>query len=124
MFLCILFINSFAQDSSTTTAVNPVSASTVSNQSFSPKDVYKISWAADAPITGGGIGLSFLGLHLIKTKDDLDSLQAAAKNRNDVPSFDRSNAGFYSQKQVQLQFPVYRLVYLPIQSHSRSLSWQ
>jgi len=98
MFLCILFINSFAQDSSTTTAVNPVSASTVSNQSFSPKDVYKISWAADAPITGGGIGLSFLGLHLIKTKDDLDSLQAAAKNRNDVPSFDRSNAGFYSQK--------------------------
>jgi membrane-associated phospholipid phosphatase len=98
IFLCILFINSFAQDSSTTTATNPAFTSTVSNHPFSPQDVYKISWAADAPITGGGIGLSVLGLHLIKTKDDLTDAQAAAKNRNDVPSFDRGNAGFYSQK--------------------------
>jgi hypothetical protein len=97
IFLCILFINSFAQDSSAT-ATNSAFTSTVSNQPFSPQDVYKISWAADAPITGGGIGLSVLGLHLIKTKDDLTDAQAAAKNRNDVPSFDRGNAGFYSQK--------------------------
>jgi membrane-associated phospholipid phosphatase len=89
--LCILIINLSAQDS-LTTQINS------SNQSFSPKDVYKISWKVDAPVTGAGLGLSVLGLYLIKNKDYLNDMQAAAKNRNDVPSFDRGNAGFYSQK--------------------------
>lgn len=98
-FLCILFINSIAQDSSTTVTANPAEQSSIiSDKSFSPKDVYKISWAADAPITGAGIGLSVLGLHLIQNKNDLDSAQAAAKRRSDVPAFDRGNAGFYSPK--------------------------
>ncbi len=92
-FLCILFINSFAQDSAATTAVT-----SSADQSFSPKDVYKISWKADAPVTGAGLGLSVLGLSLIQNKDDLTDEQAIAKSRNDVPAFDRGNAGFYSPK--------------------------
>jgi hypothetical protein len=94
IFLCILFINSFAQDSSSVTAVT----SSATNQSFSPKDVYKISWKVDAPVTGAGLGLSVLGLSLIQNKDDLSMAELASKTRDDIPSFDRGNAGFYSQK--------------------------
>jgi PAP2 superfamily protein len=98
-FLCILFINSFAQDSSATVTTNSISQSNAfSNQSFSPKDVYKISWKVDAPVTGAGLGLSVLGLSLIQNKDDLTTEQLMEKNRNDIPAFDRGNAGFYSEK--------------------------
>ncbi len=90
--LCILFINSFAQDSATTTVTSSA------DQSFSPKDVYKISWKVDAPVTAAGLGLSVLGLHLIQNKDSLTYSEAMAKTRSDVPAFDRGNAGFYSDK--------------------------
>src|ERR1044072_4414554 len=93
IFLCILFINSFAQDSLNTLASTPAQPS-----SFNAKDVYRISWKVDAPVTGAGLGLSVLGLHLIQNKDDLTHEQAIAKSRSDIPSFDRGNAGFYSQK--------------------------
>jgi hypothetical protein len=84
--LSIFLSKTFCQDSVTTSS------------SFDPKNVYHISWAADAPITGAGIGLSVLGLHLIQNKDSLTIAEAMAKSRSDVPSFDRGNAGFYSEK--------------------------
>jgi hypothetical protein len=91
--LCILFINSFAQDS-----LNTSTSISMQQSSFNPKDVYHISWKVDAPVTGAGLGLSVFGLHLIQTKDDLTHEQAIAKSRSDIPAFDRGNAGFYSQK--------------------------
>ncbi len=89
-FLCIFCIKSFAQNSSTQTVTL--------TESFLPKDVYKISWKIDAPVTGAGLGLSVLGLHYIQNKDSLTSLQLLQKKRDNVPGFDRGNAGFYSEK--------------------------
>lgn len=69
----------------------------MSASSFNPKDVYKITWKADAPVTGAGLGLTVLGLHFVQNKDYLDSAQLAGKMRSDIPGFDRGNAGFYSE---------------------------
>lgn len=93
IFLCILFINSFAQDS-----LNASTSNSMQQSSFNPKDVYHISWKVDAPVTGAGLGLSVLGLSLIQNKDDLTDAQLMEKKRSDIPAFDRGNAGFYSQK--------------------------
>ncbi len=59
------------------------------------KDVYKITWKADLPITAGSMGLTVYGLHLIQTKDDLTMAELAAKSKDDIPGFDRGNAGYY-----------------------------
>jgi len=91
-FLCILFINSFAQDS-----LNSLATLTAQQSSFNPKDVYHISWKVDAPVTGAGLALSAFGLHLIQTKKSLTNEQLMEKSRDDIPSFDRGNAGFYSE---------------------------
>ena len=92
IFLCILFINSFAQDS-----LNSITTLPAQQSSFNPKDVYHISWKVDAPVTGAGLALSAFGLHLIQTKKDLTNEQLMEKSRDDIPSFDRGNAGFYSE---------------------------
>ena len=59
---------------------------------------YKTSWAKDAAITGGGIGLTVLGYSLITHKDDLTLTQLATKTRDKVPFFDRGNVGYYSER--------------------------
>jgi hypothetical protein len=92
IFLCILFINSFAQDS-----LNSITTPPAQQSSFNPKDVYRISWKVDAPVTGAGLALSAFGLHLIQTKKDLTTEQLMEKSRDDIPAFDRGNAGFYSE---------------------------
>ncbi|MBV9961276.1 MAG: phosphatase PAP2 family protein [Parafilimonas sp.] len=91
----IFFSKTFSQDS--TLSVSSSNNVQTSKSAFNAKDVYKISWKADAPITGVGLGLSVLGLHLIQNKDSLTLAEANAKNRSDIPSFDRGNAGFYSE---------------------------
>ena len=110
IFLCILFINSFAQDSLSTTtsstqqslveqdSLNNTKMPSPQYSSFNPKDVYHISWKVDAPVTGAGLGLSVLGLSLIQNKDSLTDAELAAKSKSDIPGFDRGNAGFYSEK--------------------------
>ena len=90
-------VNSTVSMSSTNNN-NISSTSNVSSQAFDAKNVYHISWAVDAPVTGAGIALSVLGLHFIQNKDSLTTAEANAKRRSDVPSFDRGNAGFYSEK--------------------------
>ena len=90
----IFFSKTFSQDS---TLLQSSSASPTTTSSFDAKHYYKISWKADAPITGVGLGLSVLGLHLIQNKDDLTSEELATKNRDDIPFFDRGNAGYYSE---------------------------
>jgi hypothetical protein len=79
-------------------AENNVSSAKMSSSTFNAKDVYHISWKVDAPVTGVGLGLSVLGLHFIQNKDSLTTPEANAKQRSDVPAFDRGNAGFYSDK--------------------------
>ena len=62
-------------------------------QSASP---YHTRFAVDAPITLGLAGGSVLGLYRIQQKDGLTDAQLAALRKEDVPSFDRFSAGWYS----------------------------
>jgi membrane-associated phospholipid phosphatase len=59
---------------------------------------YKTSWKVDFPVTAAGVGLSGLGLYFISNKDRIPDAQAAtlSRSKNDVNSFDRFSAGYYS----------------------------
>lgn len=57
---------------------------------------YHTSVVTDGAITIGGIGLTALGVKLIKDKRDFSAAEVAAKNAHDLPFFDRGNAGYYS----------------------------
>ena len=70
-------------------ATSPAAA----QQSASP---YHTRFAVDAPITLGLAGGSVLGLYRIQQKDGLTDAQLAALRKEDVPSFDRFSAGWYS----------------------------
>ena len=94
--MSIFFCKIFCQDSATSLPVTS-STSAAASSSFDAKNIYIISWKADAPITVAGLGLSVLGLHLIQTKDDLTNEELTLKSRDDIPFFDRGNAGFYSE---------------------------
>jgi uncharacterized membrane protein YoaK (UPF0700 family) len=59
---------------------------------------YKTSWRKDGWITLGLIGVNAGGLYLIQNKKDLTPAELAAKNRDDVPSFDRGNVGYYNEQ--------------------------
>jgi membrane-associated phospholipid phosphatase len=59
---------------------------------------YKTSFKVDGPIILAGIGLTALGTNLISKKKPLTDAQLAAKSRDDIPFFDRGNAGYYSEK--------------------------
>lgn len=83
--MSIFFSKTFCQDS------------TLASSSFNPKNVYHISWKVDAPVTGAGLGLSVLGLHLIQNKDSLTMEKLSTKSKEDIPFFDRGNAGYYSE---------------------------
>lgn len=63
-----------------------------------PKYPYRTSFKSDAPVIGVGVGLSFLGFTLIKNKKDLTLTELATKTKDKIPSFDRGNAGYYSDK--------------------------
>ena len=98
-FLCIFFTSVDAQDSISIAPAKPVA--TAGNL----KDFYKITWKADAPITGAAMGLSVYGLHLINAKDDLTLDELMAKSKDDIPGFDRGNAGDYSESANDHSYP-------------------
>lgn len=64
-------------------------------QSDSP---YETSFKRDAPLVVGGIGLSYLGLTLIKNKSELTPAEVAAKSKDDVFFLDRFTAGNFRDK--------------------------
>ena len=70
-------------------------AQTVYAQTESP---YETSFKKDAPLVAAGLGLSYLGLTLIKNKKDLTLAEVALKSKDDVFFIDRFAAGNYSQK--------------------------
>ncbi len=59
---------------------------------------YKTSWKVDAPIIVAGIGLTALGTQLIANKRNLTASEVRAKTKDNLPFFDRGNAGYYSKK--------------------------
>lgn len=59
---------------------------------------YTFTFKRDVPVIAAGIGLTALGYYLIGQKDSLTTTQLAAKNKNNLPFFDRGNAGYYSEK--------------------------
>lgn len=80
-----------------TTFFQPASSQVSANDknTVSP---YKTSWVQDGAIIAGGVGLTALGVTLIQNKRDLTPAELATKTRDKVPFFDRSSAGFYSEK--------------------------
>ncbi len=64
-------------------------------QSDSP---YETSLKYDGPAVAAGLGLSYLGLTLIKNKSELTPTELAGKSKNDVFFIDRFAAGNYSEK--------------------------
>ncbi len=73
---------------------------TTSNYAASDKAAspYTVTFKRDVPVIVAGLGLTALGTYLIGQKDSLTNAQLAAKNKNNLPFFDRGNAGYYSKK--------------------------
>jgi hypothetical protein len=108
-------VNSTAVIPSTSADNNISPTANASSSAFDAKNVYHISWKVDAPVTGVGLGLSVLGLHFIQNKDSLTTEEANAKRRNDVPAFDRGNAGFYSESaNTNSYYPFFASFAMPI----------
>jgi len=89
----------YSKDSSVMAVNNTV---TIANSNYAA-DVkrpspYKTSWRKDGWITLGLIGVNAGGLYLIQNKKDLTPAQLAMKSRDDVPSFDRGNVGYFDEK--------------------------
>src|SRR5690242_21528942 len=59
------------------------------------KSPYKIRFV-DAPVIAASIGLTAYGVHLIDTKEPLSEEELSTMSKQDIPFFDRGNAGFYS----------------------------
>ena len=60
---------------------------------------YTTRFAVDGPIIAAGLGLTYLGLRGIQTKDPLTLAEANQKamSKGDINGFDRFSAGWYSQ---------------------------
>ncbi|PSR55476.1 PA-phosphatase [Adhaeribacter arboris] len=81
-------------------------------QSQSP---YKTSFKIDAPIVGGGVAVSGLGLYLISNKHGLKPEEVAGLTKSDVNGFDRFTAGNYSESANNLSdIPLYTSFALPL----------
>ncbi len=103
-FISILSFSALGQDSLVT--------SSYSSYKESP---YKTSWKVDGPVTAGFIGLNVLGLSLIQNKEPLTTAELAAKNKSDVPFFDRFSAGDYSDNADKVSyFPFYASFAMPV----------
>lgn len=58
---------------------------------------YRTRFRTDGPIIAAGVGLTLVGYNMIVNKKGLTAQELAAHDRNDVPGFDRGNAGYYSE---------------------------
>jgi hypothetical protein len=97
LFSILCFQQLVAQDSVVNTIVVDNQAAPAP-QPGKFKSPYKISWKVDAPIIVGGIGLTALGVKLINDKSNLTPAQLVNKTPENVPFFDRSSAGWYSER--------------------------
>lgn len=100
--ICLQF--SQAQDSTTeimpqlqNSSVNTTGVNEMPDLSDS-RNVYTTKFKVDAPIIVAGVGLSYLGVRLIQDKKPLTAAEVAQRTKDKVPFFDRSSAGWYSEK--------------------------
>lgn len=76
---------------------------------------YTVTFKKDVPVIAAGLGLTALGYYLIGQKDSLTNAQLAAKNKNNLPFFDRGNAGYYSTKADNASYIPFQLSFgLPV----------
>lgn len=59
---------------------------------------YETSFKYDGPAVAAGLGLSYLGLTLVKNKSELTAAEVLNKSKEDVFFMDRFSAGYYSEK--------------------------
>ena len=59
---------------------------------------YTTSLLKDGLVITGAVGITLLGYELIKNKKDLTLAELATKTKDKLPFFDRSSAGFYSDR--------------------------
>jgi membrane-associated phospholipid phosphatase len=59
---------------------------------------YTTSLLKDGLVITGAVGVTLLGYELIKNKKDLALAELATKTKDKLPFFDRSSAGFYSDR--------------------------
>ncbi|WP_234461954.1 phosphatase PAP2 family protein [Pedobacter segetis] len=81
----------------------------VGNQAFSQSESpYETKFKNDGPAVVTGLGLSYLGLTLIKNKAALSPAEVASKNKDDVFFIDRFSAGTFRDKaDKQSYYPFY-----------------
>jgi membrane-associated phospholipid phosphatase len=93
-----------------------VFCSLLTNVAFSQNDSpYRTSFKKDGPVIVAGVGLSYLGLTLIKNKDDLTTAEVLSKSKSNVNFFDRGTAGYYSNKADKDSYiPFYGSFAMPI----------
>lgn len=59
---------------------------------------YHTSFVKDGLVIAASVGVTLLGYNLIENKKDLTPEELATKTRSSLPSFDRGNAGYYSDQ--------------------------
>lgn len=85
------------------------------NASAQDESPYKTSLKVDAPLIIGSIGLTYLGVTMIKNKEGLSDAELLDKRPADVNGFDRFSAGNYSEKaDKQSYIPFYASFVAPV----------
>jgi opacity protein-like surface antigen len=104
IFLLLLLQSfTFGQDTSTITTQEHVAVTMATTTAAAVPlpagtSPYTTKFWVDGPIIVGGIGLTALGVKLIDQKSNLTMAQLAQRTPDKVPWFDRSSAGYYSEK--------------------------
>lgn len=108
IIFCVAVVNTLlvcAQDSLNAQNVLDTTANKIINESgissapppsLKSPSPYKTKFKTDAPIITAGVGLTVLGVYLIDKKDPLSEAKLATLSKDDLPFFDRGNAGYYS----------------------------
>ena len=93
LFVVFSLSKVFSQDSS----ISPIERN-IKNSNTHSETTYHTSFKKDAPVIILGVGLTYLGSTLIKNEKPLTNAELATKTIDKIPFFDRSSAGFYSDK--------------------------
>lgn len=76
---------------------------------------YSTTLKVDGPVIAAGVGLTVLGTTLIANKDSLTKDELETKMKDNIPFFDRGNAGWYSDKANDDSYlPFYAAFSMPI----------
>jgi membrane-associated phospholipid phosphatase len=101
--------------SANTSAVLPTWSIKKAESPFAKPSPYKTSFRVDGPVLAAGLGLTFLGYNMIVNKDGLTTEELANKKIEDIPWFDRGNAGYYNDKANDASYiPFYASFGIPL----------